>query len=152
MGADHSAIYRADRYLVAGIGAVDLVLLPTILPLGIMDGSLFIALLSLAVSLVLVGWSLFMSYIKDDLGIVTYGWIHSTVTFLAQLLGITAVAATLSHFSIVIAWIFLGLAILATFTSFVYWWFARTAIEFVRKQELRDAGADARPDAASERE
>src|SRR5260221_4146523 len=46
---DHEGVYRVDRYLLAGVGAADLVLVAVILPLGVPDRPLFVAQLSLAI-------------------------------------------------------------------------------------------------------
>ena len=110
---DQEATYRVNCYLTAGIGAADLLLLPVILPMGVPDRPLFIAVLSLAISLVLVSSALFIGYVKRDVGITSYGRAHSTLTFLSLLTGVTALTATFWHISSPVGALFLVLAVLA---------------------------------------
>jgi hypothetical protein len=110
---DQEATYRVNRYLTAGIGVADLVLLPVILPMGVPDRPLFIAVLSLAISLVLVSSSLFVSFVKREVGITSYGKMHSTLIFLSLLSGVSALTATFWHISSLVGALFLVLAVLA---------------------------------------
>jgi hypothetical protein len=113
-----AAAYRVDRYLILGMGAVDLVLVPVIFPLGVPDRSLFIALLSLVISLVLVSTSLVVTFVQQDAGITSFGKIYSTLVSFALGFGATAIIATVWHSSIFIGVVFLILA-LAAFMAFV---------------------------------
>lgn len=93
------ATYAMDRYLVGGVGAVDIVLLAVVIPLGMKDQATTIALFALAISLVLVGVSLFVGFIKQELKVITYGWIHGAFIASALISGFTALTATFWHIS-----------------------------------------------------
>jgi hypothetical protein len=73
---DTASAYRIDSYLLTGMGAVDLILLTILVPLGVSDDRLFWAFIALIVSLVLAGAALFINFVKRDLGITAYGKIH----------------------------------------------------------------------------
>jgi hypothetical protein len=127
---DTETSYRLDSYLLTGMGAIDIVLLPVLLPMGIPDTSLFAALLALSISLVLVASSLVVGFVKKDLGVKGYGRTHGTLIFLALGSGIVALAATLWHISQVIAAVFTVLAIVAYVLCALYAAFARLGLAF----------------------
>ncbi len=106
---DNKAMYRVDRYLVSGMGAVDLVLLSVVIPMGTPDPLLFITLLSLTISLLLVATSLFVSFVKSDLDITSYGTVHNTLIFLSLVTGFAAMATLLLHTSHPIGIVFICL-------------------------------------------
>lgn len=66
---DTATSYRLDTYGLTGTGAIGIILLPLLLPLGIPDMSLFVALFALSVSLVLVGASPVIGFVKKELGV-----------------------------------------------------------------------------------
>ena len=129
---DKKATYRVDRYLVSGIGAADLVLLPVVLPMGISDRSLFIALLSLAISLSFVSCSLLVSFIKDGLGILSYGKVHSIVITLSLVFGVVALIAAFWHVSPLVGIVFLCLIIPLYIACAGYFVFARIVVGFLQ--------------------
>lgn len=132
---DKGAAYRLDMYLVAGMGAVDLILLQTLLPLGARDQALFFATLCLAVSLVFVSWSLFIAFVKRDQGIKAYGKIHSSVVTLALLSGLSALAATFWHASTLIGVVFSVLAAIVFILCAGYTFLARTSMQWLQLVE-----------------
>jgi len=99
MHRDDESFHRINRYLVGGMGGIDLLLLSVILPMGIPDPPSFIALLALVVSLPLVSTFLFISFLKEGNGITTYGRIHSTLSAFSMYTGITATTALIWHIS-----------------------------------------------------
>lgn len=119
--SDNTATYRVDRYMLAGMGAVDLVLIPVLIPMGVPDRSLSVALLSLCCSLVLVATSLFVGFVKSDAGITSYGTFHSTLILLSLVSGGTAIIATVWHISVVIGALFLILTNVGLITCAVYY-------------------------------
>jgi hypothetical protein len=139
---DEETAYRLDRYLVTGIAAVDLLLIPVIIPMGVPDQALFIALLSLAISLVLVSCSLFVVFVKADLKINSYGKVHSWLIFLSLLSGVTALTATIWHSSSLIGAVFLILAVLGYLACLSYVTLVRTAVAFLQLLEVIQAPPD----------
>jgi hypothetical protein len=129
---DHETIYRVDRYLVVGVLAIDVVLIPVILPMGVPDRALFVALLSLVISLVFAAWSLVTVFIKSSLGIKGYGHVHGGLIFVALVSGMSALAATIWHSSVPIAVVLIILAPLAYFASLSYMTLGRLAIAFLQ--------------------
>lgn len=130
---DTAAMYPVDRYLAAGMAAVDLVLFAIIVPLGVRDSPLFVALLTLAISLVLTATGLVVGHIKRNLGITGYGKIHGNVIFCSLAFGVAAFTATLWHESSFIALVFLGLTILAYVGCVFYIALAKVALETQRQ-------------------
>ena len=108
---DDEAYHRVDRYLVGGVGAIDLLLLPTILSIGKFDASLNVAFFFLVVSLPLVGSSLFFSFLKQGYGITSYGKIHRKLTEFSLYTGIGAMTALIWHASLLDGIVFLCLTI-----------------------------------------
>ncbi len=96
---DDEAYHRVDRYLVGGVGAIDLILLSVILSMGTPDAPLSIALFFLIFSLILAGGSLFFSFLKQGYGITTYGKIHRKLSSFALYTGISAMTAQIWHVS-----------------------------------------------------
>lgn len=128
---DYAASYRVDIYLTAGMGAVDLVLLPIVLPMGVHDWPLFIAAMSLAISLVLVATALFVSFVKRDLRIDSYGKVHGNIIFFSLVFGTTALTATFWHAASIIGIVFLVLILLAYFGCLMYWLFIQSGFRFL---------------------
>ena len=108
---DDKTLLRIDRYLVGGIGVIELILLQILLPMGTPDLWLSIARLSLVVSLPLVSGFLFFSFLKKEGEIATYGKIHSILSTLALLSGIVALAAAIFHVSLLDGIVFSCLAL-----------------------------------------
>jgi hypothetical protein len=136
---DDETAFRLDRYLVTGIAAIDLLLIPVIFPMGVPDQALFIALLSLAISLVLVSCSFFVIFVKADLKINSYGKVHSGLIFFSLLSGVTALTATIWHSSTLIGAIFLVLAILGYLACLSYVILVRTTVAFIQLLEAIQA-------------
>jgi hypothetical protein len=124
-----------DRYLVAGIGAVDLVLLPILLLSGTTDTELIIALLSLVFSLPLTAMSLFFSFVKQQFKIPTYGRIHGNLSFFSLLTGTISLTATFWHVSHVAGIVFLCLAIVMYLWAVMYLVLLHVAKRFVELQQ-----------------
>jgi len=120
MRRDDENFHRINRYLVGGMGGIDLLLLSVILPMGIPDPPSFIAFLALVVSLPLVGTFLFISFLKDGNGITAYGRIHSTLSTLSMCTGIAATTALIWHVSRLAGIVFLCLTILLYISCFFY--------------------------------
>jgi len=112
MRRDDESLHRINRYLVGGMGGIDLLLLSVILSMGIPDLPSFIALLALVVSLPFVSTFLFVSFLKDGNGITTYGRIHSTLSAFSMYTGITATTALIWHVSPLAGIVFLCLTVL----------------------------------------
>lgn len=130
---DKTASYRLDMYLTAGMGAIDLVLLPVLLPIGVQDRLLYIAVTCLAVSLVLVAASLLVSFVKRDLHIDVYGYgkAHAVIISSALLSGTTALTATFLNVDRGIGIVFLVLVVLAYVGCIAYALLARTLLIFI---------------------
>jgi hypothetical protein len=138
------SMYRIDRYLAAGMGAIDVVLLPVLLVLGVPDRPLFIALLSLAISLVLTGVALFITFVKRDVGIASYGKVHGTVISLGLLSGTAALTATFWHLSSLVGTLFLVLAVGAYLACAVYLVAVKMAVGYINLQAaFNEPAADA---------
>jgi hypothetical protein len=141
---DRAAQFRMDRYLAAGMGAVDLVLLPVVLPIGVPDHPLFLATVFLAVSLVFVAVSFFVSFIKRDVGLTGYGKVHGTVIFLAQASGVAALTGTFWHSSPFVGILFLALVVPAYLLCVSYAVLAKMAVGLIRLQSaVNEPAADA---------
>jgi hypothetical protein len=138
---DTETVSRIDRYLAAGMGAVDLVLLPVVLPMGVSDRPLFLAVLSLAISLVLVAVSLFVNFVKQQVGITGYGKVHGTMASLALYSGGAALTATLWHLSRFIGILFLVLAVTAYLACSLYFVAAKMAVGYFTLQSAFNAPA-----------
>lgn len=115
-----AAGYRADRYLTAGMGAVDLVLLAVILQIGAPDHSLFIATVMLSISLVFVGVSLFISFARQEARLSTESSWHSNLMAVAHASGVAALTAAFWHIAASIGVLFLVLAVIAYVGCLVY--------------------------------
>lgn len=120
LSKESGTTYALDIYLTAGMGAVDLVLLAILVPLGASDQPLFVATLALAISLVFVSWSLVTSFVKRHLGVAAYEIGHSNLISLALASGIAALTATFWHVSAVIGATILLLAIVALTGCAIY--------------------------------
>ena len=136
---DSSALYPVDRYLAAGMAAVDLVLLTVVVPMGVRDGRLFVALLALAISLVLTATGLVVGHIKQNLGITGYGRVHGTVIFWSLAFGVVAFTTTLWYVSGPIALIFLVLTVVAYAGCVFYIALAKVALG--ARQQLEAASS-----------
>src|SRR5262245_12291173 len=132
LGLQGEIVYRIDKYLLAGIAVIDVMLIPVLLPMGVPDYALTIALLSLLFSGILVCWSLIIAFMKSGLGITSYGKIHGGLTFLGLVFGVTALAATVWHFSPPIAIAFAALAVIAYVACSSYLSLAQLAIGFAK--------------------
>ena len=144
---DRQYLFRIDRYLATGMGAVDLVFASIVLVLGAVGRPLFLATTFLVVSLVFVAMALFVNFVKRDLGITGYGKVHGTVIFVGQASGVAAVTATFWHSSAFAGVFFLVLAVVAYLACGIYWFGARWAVGYSRLQAALDTptGADASP-------
>ncbi|MFL5625056.1 MAG: hypothetical protein ACJ788_05610 [Ktedonobacteraceae bacterium] len=100
-----------DRYLVGGIGVVDLILLQVLLTAGAPDAPLTVALLALICSLPLTAMSLYFSFLKQRYSIPTYGKIHGNLSFFALLTGTISLDAAFWHVSRLDGIVFLCLAV-----------------------------------------
>lgn len=147
---DRMAWYRTDRYVEAGMGAVDLVLIPVIIPMGVKDTPLFVATVALAISLVLVSSSLLVSFVKQDYGIKVYGRIHSTVNALSILSGAAALIATFWHDSPVVGGILLILGTVAFIVCALYAALARTFVVYFQLQSTMDQASQEPTDGRTE--
>jgi cation transport ATPase len=119
----NNATYAMDRYLVGGMGAIDVVLLAVAVPFGMRDEATTIALFALAISLVLVGASLFIAFIKQELKLTDYGRIHSLLMAGAPVSGFIALTATFWHISSLLG-IFFGactIIVFAVCTAYAYY-------------------------------
>ena len=117
---DDEAFHRIDRYLVGGIGAIDLILLTVVIPMGTPDLSLIVALLALIILFPLAAGSLFFSFLKQGYGIKTYGRIHSNLSGLSLLTGTIALIALFWHISLLYGIVFLLLAVGVYILCFFY--------------------------------
>lgn len=128
-------MYAYDRYMLSGIGALDLILLPVIVPMGVSDTPLFLALLFLVISIVFVVTSLFFGFVKSQAGITRYGVIHGTIVFLALLTGAGAMAGMLLHVSVPIAIVFMAVAFIAFIVCTIYVLLVRVGMRYIKMQE-----------------
>lgn len=132
---DRTFAYRIDRYLISGMGAVDLVLLTVVLPMGTSDLLLFLTLLFLAISLPLAGASLLVNFIKSEFAINTYGKVHSNLIFFSLLAGFASMATAFMHVSIWIGIIFICLATPLFFACAFYIALLKTFLSFFALQK-----------------
>jgi hypothetical protein len=117
---ERETAFRIDRYMAAGMGAIDLVLLPVVVPMGVPDRPLFLAEVFLVTSRVLMAISLFFSFVKQQFGLTSYGSIHSTVISLALTSGVGALTATFWRRSRSVGIYFLVLSVVAILVCTVY--------------------------------
>lgn len=134
---DNDSLYPYDRFLVAGIGALDLILLPVIVPLGVSDTPLFLALLLLVISIVLVGTALFFGFVKSQAGITRYGRIHGTIIALALVTGAGAMACMLLHVSVLIGIVFIAVAVVAFIVCSFYLMLVQTGMRYFKMQDIK---------------
>ncbi len=135
-----------DLYLVGGMGAIDLILLPILLIAGTSDAALSAALLLLVFSLPLTGMSLFFKFLKQKYNIPTYGWIHSSLSFAALVTGTGSLDAVIWHVSRVDAIVFLCLATVMYLWAGLYLMLIRSALHFFALQNPPEADKPAAPD------
>jgi hypothetical protein len=148
---DRAAYFPIDRYLAAGMGAVDLVMLPVVVPMGVPDRPLFLAHVSLAISLVLVAVSLFVMFVKHELGITKYGRVHGTMVELALASGAAALTATFWHSSSFVGTLFLILTVLAYVACVLYFVAAKLFVDYAKllavlNEPAAEASASSEPD------
>lgn len=117
---DDKAYHRIDQYLVAGAGAIDLVLLAAILAIGKLDSLLNVALLLLIISLILAAGSLFFSFVKQGYGIAHYGTIHRNVASFSLYTGIASMTLLIWRISPVDGIVFLFLTIVMFFACITF--------------------------------
>jgi hypothetical protein len=135
-----------DLYLVGGMGAIDLILLPLLLSAGTSDAALSTALFLLVLSLPLTAMSLFFKFLKQKYNITTYGGIHSSLSFLALATGVGALDGAIWHVSRVAAIVFLCLATLMYVWAGFYLVFIQSALRFNALQNPPEADKPAAPD------
>jgi len=124
-----------DRYLVAGMGVVDLILLQVLLSTGTPDTGFTIALFALVLSLPFTAMSLFFSFVKQQYKIPTYGRIHGNFSFLSLLTGTISLIAAFWHVSRVEGIVFLCLAVIMYSWAVIYLLLLHTGIRFVALQQ-----------------
>jgi hypothetical protein len=110
---DGEILFRLDRYVLGGTAAIDALLLPVVLVLGVPDAPLFLAMLLWAISLVCVVVALFVTVVKHQYGRTGYEWGHMTVVALAQTAGVWALTEAIWHSSPLISMVFLVLTVVA---------------------------------------
>jgi len=135
-----------DLYLVGGMGAIDLILLPILLSAGTSDTSLSAALFLLVLSLPLTAMSLFFKFLKQKYNITTYGWIHSSLSFLSLATGVGALDGAIWHVSPVAAIVFLCLATVMYVWAGFYLLLIQSALRFYALQKPPEADKPAAPD------
>ena len=121
-------------YLVGGIGAVDLILLPVLLSVGTSDTLLSVALFLLVLSLPLTAMSLFFSFLKQKYNIATYGKVHSFLTSSALATGIGSLDGAIWHISPVDGIVFLCLAAVMYLWAHLYLVLIQTGMRFIALQ------------------
>lgn len=136
-----------DLYLVGGMGALDIILLPILLTTGTSDAALTAALFLLVLSLPLTAMSLFFKFIKQKYNITTYGWIHSTLSSLALATGVGALDGAIWHVSRAAAIVFLCLATVMYLWALFYLLLIQSALRFNALQKPPEADKPAAPDA-----
>ena len=134
-----------DLYLVGGMGAIDLILLPILLSAGTSDTTLSAALFLLVLSLPLTAMSLFFKFLKQKYNITTYGWIHSSLSFLALATGVGALDGAIWHVSRVAAIVFLCLATVMYVWAGFYLLLIQSALRFNALQKPPEANKPATP-------
>ncbi len=139
---DTASTYRIDSYLLTGIGAIDLILLTILVPLGVSDERLFWAFVALIVSLVLAGAALFINFAKRDLGISTYGKIHGAVISMVLISGALAMAGMLWYIDVRIAALFLSLVLIVWIICIGYYVTMRLLLAMTRILEATNAQAE----------
>jgi hypothetical protein len=131
---DRTAIYRVDFYTLAGIGALDLVLLTVVLPMGASGLALFLATLFLAISLVFVAMSLCISFAKQEMGLTSYGKVHSNILAVAEASGLAALTAAFWHSSTPVGILVLVLSVVAFLLFTFYYLLLKITAGFFRLQ------------------
>jgi hypothetical protein len=126
-----SRTLSVDSYLVGGMGAIDIILLPVVLSTGIADKLLSFALLALVVSLPLIASSLFISSLKKSYGITTYEILHVILIYSSFSTGFAAITAFIWHVSQVDGIVFLSLSVFLLFLSVFYGSFLITKKDWV---------------------
>jgi len=148
-GQDKQAYSIVDRYLVGGMGVVDLILLQVLLSAGIagtLDTPLSIALILLVFSLAFTAMSLFFSFVKQQHQIPTYGRIHSNLSFLSLLTGTISLIAAFWHASLVDGIVFLCLAVVMYLWAGIYLFLVWASLRFISLQKPPEAEKPDAPD------
>jgi cation transport ATPase len=117
---DDTAFHKVDRYLVGAMGVFDLVLFQIIAALGVPDRAMALAWIAFTIAFPCVAGSLFFSFLKKENGIILYGNFHSFISFLAQVMTITAAISFVWHIWFVAGVISLCLVILVFIACVVY--------------------------------
>jgi len=135
-----------DLYLVGGIGAVELILLPVLLLAGTSDTPLSVAFFLLVFSLPLTAISLFFSFLKQKYNITTYGKIHGTLSFWALVTGTLSLDGAIWHVSRVAGIVFLCLAVVMYVWAGFYLVLIQASLRFLSLQEPPEAKKPDAPD------
>lgn len=138
-GQDKRDYPVVDRYLVGGMGVVDLILLQVLLSAGTLDTSQSIALFLLVLSLPLTAMSLFFSFLKQQYKITTYGRVHSLLSFFALVVGTCSLDAAIWHVSRVDGIVFLCLAVVMYSWAASYLYLIHAAQRFIALQKPPEA-------------
>lgn len=128
-----------DLYLVGGIGAIDLILLPVLLTAGTSDTPLSVALHLLVLSLLLTAMSLFFSFLKQKYNITTYGRVHSSLSFFALVTGSASLDGAIWHVSRIDGIVFLCLAVAMYLWALFYLVLIQAALRFISLQKPPEA-------------
>jgi len=135
------SLYDFDRYLITGVGILDLLLLPVIIPLGTPDVALLQALLMAVISLVFVALSLNFDFANRKYGNTHYGLLHSWINVIAELAGAGALAALLLHVNPEIGIVFMVLTIVAFIIDFAHMMRLRFSLRSRTVKELLEPEA-----------
>ncbi len=138
-GQDKRDYSVVDRYLVGGMGAVDLILLHVLLSAGTLDTPLHVAIFLLMLSLPLTALSLFFSFVKQQYQIPTYGKIHSILSLLSLLTGTISLIAAFWHVSRVDGIVFLCLAVVMYLWAASYLVLLQSVLRFIALQNPPEA-------------
>lgn len=103
--ADHG--HREDIYLMGGILIYSSILFAVLISLGVPDFSTRFAWIVFAISFpCTIGFSL-VHFLKEKNAISSYGWIHSSLAFIAEIGVIATTAGLFFHIWNIVGWIFL---------------------------------------------
>lgn len=120
MRRDDEAFHTVDRYLVGGIGVLDLVLYQILVSVGHPDFASSLAWIAFAVSFPCAIGSLFSSFVKKANKITVYGNIHSGMSILAEVSTLISVTALISHVWLVAGLLFFFIALTIAIICLIY--------------------------------
>ena len=120
MRRDDEASHTVNRYFVAGMGLLDLVLFQVLVGVGHPDLASSLSWVAFAVSLPCTVGSLFLSFFNKVNGITVYNNLHSTMSLLSQVSTFVSATALICHIWLVPGLLFFFIAVVVIISCLSY--------------------------------